>query len=391
MLLQILGIHLDPKITLKYEKILSDQKFTYTKFFASLESVMDPCIEDSMMKSLAMVEELGFYQLSPTRITLKMQSILFYFMRQDQESISKGTQELNEILAFFKKHQNTYDFCKQRLLQCYSKLLQLSLDLDDANTYLKYAEDYLLLGIKYCVNSEILHSHFISYIPALVNRNQLDEALRISQMHIEYLQHSTSSKLYFEALKYHILVLKSMSSTEKLTKTILEYQVVAEKIYTKISPEYLDAKIRYIYLLNVLDQLNQAYKEGLEAYDIAKEVYGSEKNNDSVDTLTIMAIIKARFGQYDDAQNFINKCKKIEEQISSVYSERYKYIIDIEQRILQSQKVEKSKASSKERGWKKRITLSKIAPNTPLKIGVYSAFALAIDSLAYWYYKKDKN
>jgi len=47
-ILQAMGIHFDPKIPLKYEQMLYSQKLTYIKFFSSLESYLDPAIEESI-------------------------------------------------------------------------------------------------------------------------------------------------------------------------------------------------------------------------------------------------------------------------------------------------------------------------------------------------------
>ena len=392
-ILQALGIYFDPKIPLKYEKVFLEQKYTYTKFFSSLESFLDPCIEPSVLKSLEIIDELGFHELSPTRITLKMQAISFNFMNQNQTSIMLGLQKVNELVVFLKSHEDKYDFCKARLFQCYSLLLPLALNMNDKESYMKYIKDYINLGMEYSENKDILHNQFITYIPVLLQSGQFEEAFSVSDRHIKYLKSANPTKLYCEAIKYRILIIKTMRDLGKLSKMIPEYLKITEKVHTRNSPEYLDAKKEQANCFHMFGRLNEAYKECLEAYDISKEVYGSEKNIDASDIFTLMAIIKARLNQLDEAQKFLNKSKEIEEEVSSVYSERYKSILQIENQILQLTEKDKKPGVKNRIGrrfGKKRTALSKIAPNTPLKIGLYSGCILVIGGLAYWYYQKDK-
>jgi hypothetical protein len=56
-------------------------------------------------------------------------------------------------------------------------------------------------------------------------------------------------------------------------------------------------------LFNV-GNLNNAYKDLLEAFELSKEVYGSENSIDASDILTLMSIIKVRLRQFDEGMNF---------------------------------------------------------------------------------------
>jgi len=98
-----------------------------------------------------------------------------------------------------------------------------------------------------------------------------------------------------------------------------------------------------------------------------------------------MALIKARLEQFEEAYNFVNKCKEIEEQISSIYSSRYKTITVLEENIKayeEKSKILHSTNTGKARG----LIFSKISPNTPLKKAAYATlFVALIGGFVYWY------
>ena len=86
-------------------------------------------------------------------------------------------------------------------------------------------------------------------------------------------------------------------------------------------------------------QTNEAYKFWLKAYDLSKEVYDSELNNMSTGILVEMTTIKSILMQYEEALNLVDKAKKIEEQMSSIYSNRYKFIQNFEKEIRKTQEI----------------------------------------------------
>ena len=109
------------------------------------------------------------------------------------------------------------------------------------------------------------------------------------------------------------------------------YAKLAEIIYSKNSEEYIDAvKEITLWFLN-MNNINQAYKSALDAYELSKMLYDSEINVAWVDMLLMMASMKARLHQFDTAKSIITKWKGLEEKLSSKFSQRFKNIIEIEQ------------------------------------------------------------
>ena len=105
-----------------------------------------------------------------------------------------------------------------------------------------------------------------------------------------------------------------------------------------------------------------------------------------VEILLSMAIIKIKLYQFDESRNFISKCKEIEEQLSSKFSQRYREIISWEKYLKDSEaKLNKNK---KAKG-KKYLILSKIIPNTPAKFAIFLT-AIAATAIGIAYYNKKK-
>mmetsp|Transcript_20318 Transcript_20318/g.17983 ORF Transcript_20318/g.17983 Transcript_20318/m.17983 type:complete len:98 (+) Transcript_20318:400-693(+) len=95
-----------------------------------------------------------------------------------------------------------------------------------------------------------------------------------------------------------------------------------------------------------------------------------------------MAKVKALIGEYEDALNIIEKALKNEAQMTSKHSTFYKTTLKFKEMTL---------AEAREKGAiveKKKSLMSKIIPNTPLKVAIYSAVIGAGVGLLYAFKRK---
>ena len=192
-----------------------------------------------------------------------------------------------------------------------------------------------------------------------------------------------------EAIKLLIVVKKSKQDYKSVVQLAPEYAKIIESVHGKNSSEFIDAKKELANSYLLMNNSNLSYKECLEAYELAKNLYGSDKNADWVDILSFMAIIKMRLHQFEEAKNFLTKCKEIEEQLSSKFSQRYKSIVNLESNLSNAE----SQANNQKKGkGKKTSFLSKIAPNTPTKFAIYlTAIAAATIGVVYYIKKKHRD
>ena len=112
---------------------------------------------------------------------------------------------------------------------------------------------------------------------------------------------------------------------------------VKKQCYGEKTPQYIHAINKMSYVKLYTNQINEAYKYWLKAYDLSKEVYESEVNELSTNILLEMAGIKWRMAQFEEAISFCNKAKKIQEQLSSIYSNKYKEITNLKKIINEAQ------------------------------------------------------
>ena len=181
-------------------------------------------------------------------------------------------------------------------------------------------------------------------------------------------------------------VMKLRQDFTSASKLAPEYASLVESVCGKNSAEYIDVKKEQANTYFNMSSLNAAYKEILEAYEMAKQLYGSEKNKDAVEILWFMWIIKIKFKQFDKARNIITKAKEIEEQLSSKFSQKYKVVVSYEKKLNEEEaKLKKYKRiKDKNHGF-----ISKIIPNTPTKFAIFwTVIAAAAVGVAYLIKKK---
>lgn len=103
-----------------------------------------------------------------------------------------------------------------------------------------------------------------------------------------------------------------------------------ERVKGKKDENYIDALKEYsVYLLSRI-AYHDAYKTCLEAFELAKDLYGSELNNFSSNLLLNMAIAKRQLGQTEDMKHILERAKRIEETLNSKTSQKYLEIVEYE-------------------------------------------------------------
>ena len=144
----------------------------------------------------------------------------------------------------------------------------------------------------------------------------------------------TKSKSYADAL-YSAFIAKKVTNDLQFLVANVDILLESNKVvYGEKSPQYIEAVKEKAYSKMYLSQPQESYKCWLQAYDLSKEVFEGEVNNMAPGILLEMAWIKSYLSQFEEALNLIDKAKKIEEKIHSIYSDFYKQIQQFEQNVL---------------------------------------------------------
>mmetsp|Transcript_30864 Transcript_30864/g.27300 ORF Transcript_30864/g.27300 Transcript_30864/m.27300 type:complete len:174 (+) Transcript_30864:1004-1525(+) len=131
---------------------------------------------------------------------------------------------------------------------------------------------------------------------------------------------------------------------------------IAKVVFGEKSVEYLDSLKELAYSYSNQYRIHDAYKVWLKSYDIAKVVFGSEKNQYCSLILVDMAILKSALNEYEDSYNLFAKAKKLEEQVNSKISRQYQNIVQLEEGV--RQKEEKTTGKKRKKG--RRISRVKL-------------------------------
>lgn len=73
---QAMGVQVDSKLPLKYEKGYEGEKLSYISFFSSLESLQDPEIVPCIKKALEYCDEYKIQKFQKMRLNLEIQLIM---------------------------------------------------------------------------------------------------------------------------------------------------------------------------------------------------------------------------------------------------------------------------------------------------------------------------
>lgn len=191
-----------------------------------------------------------------------------------------------------------------------------------------------MLGTKFYENIEYLSSNFEKLIHFHLNSGNIPKATKLADTYLEFgLKQGENSKIYVVALASRINCANMSQDYNYIVAIAEKYEKATKVAYGKKSIQYISALKDLGFSLIYKYKAQEAYKLYLEAYDIAKEVYGSEDNQQSSLILTEMANLKMQWGQFDEAFNIIEKAKKIEEKVSSKYSAIYKQLENFENRV----------------------------------------------------------
>ena len=104
----------------------------------------------------------------------------------------------------------------------------------------------------------------------------------------------------------------------------------SERVYGKNNENYIHSLKEYSVYLLARGSHQEAYTTWLEAFDLAKNLFGSDLNMFSSELLVNMGIAKRELGQIEDMKNIFERAKNVEEKINSKTSPRYKQILAIE-------------------------------------------------------------
>ena len=105
----------------------------------------------------------------------------------------------------------------------------------------------------------------------------------------------------------------------------------SQKDAGKVNENYIDALKEYSNYLIARGAYQDAYKTWLEAIELSKSLFGTDRNLFSSVLYSNMAQAKFELGQVEDSINIIVKAKKIEEELNSRTSPKYKEICSIEE------------------------------------------------------------
>jgi tetratricopeptide (TPR) repeat protein len=191
-----------------------------------------------------------------------------------------------------------------------------------------------MLGSKYYENIEYMSSIYEKLIHFKVNSGNIPKAIKLAESYLKFgFKQGGDSKIYVTAIASRLVCANNAQDLKYVCDNADRYEKAAKAAYGKKSIQYIAAlkDVAFSYICKYKGQ--EAYKLYLEAYDIAKEVFGSEENQQSSTILVEMSNLKMQWGQFEEACNMVEKAKKIEEKVSSKYSVVYKHIDAFEKKI----------------------------------------------------------
>lgn len=121
------------------------------------------------------IDELGAHEHNNMRLTCQLQMILLNFLKQDSLNMTVGYQKLQDFIGYLNQNRDKYDYIQQKLINCYQIVLPMTLAGNDADLYLKYAEDYIELGIANSENRESLCQTIGQTISIYLNIGVIDK------------------------------------------------------------------------------------------------------------------------------------------------------------------------------------------------------------------------
>jgi len=136
------GIVLDPKLIIKIEEALRDEKETYIQYFIS-DGLDHPNLGEFIERALSYTKELGYFEYHPDRVQLEAKLIILHFNNIDMEVRKKGFEKLKEFESKLSKKQEEFRYLKKKSEEIQYILLQIGKQTQDINLIMKYAPSLL--------------------------------------------------------------------------------------------------------------------------------------------------------------------------------------------------------------------------------------------------------
>jgi hypothetical protein len=376
-----MGVQVDFKLPLKYESALEDQKLSYIAFFASLESVQDPIIKPCIDKALSYCEELNFPKYHKLRLNLYTQSLLIDMYSPDISQSRVAMEKIGQLVNELKQRND--ELTEQRLVILYCTLMTTYEYLNDMPKFLEAADGYLKYGPKYYESADFLCQTFQKVIYTYFTMGNMAKVTQHTESLLAVGRNAgEESKTYADALLVALDMKRAQGDINFFLTNVPKYEKLVKQHYGDKSTQYVEALKLQSSSYLTLHQHAEAYRSLLKAYDITKEIFGTEVNNTATFILLEMATIKLSLKQYEEVYTLLNKAKKIEEQVSSVNSPYYQQILSHEKLVKEQEARDRPKQNARRTFWQK------IAPNTSFKISAYVVALTAFSAGVVYLFKK---
>ena len=192
-----LGITIDTNIHIKILSIIKDQKETFVAFIAIIKTSKCLVDREHLITVLEYLDNLGVSKLNELRLLIRFFLISSNICPPDDLKIDEWYKELQEFIDYLSANKDKFDYIEEILLRLYIPFLRESQGRLNIDSYFKYAEDFIELGIKNDegrkeIICEIMESSIVLYL----NNNQV-EKVSIILFLLEFLVNYWVYKLRF--------------------------------------------------------------------------------------------------------------------------------------------------------------------------------------------------
>jgi len=326
---QAMGMQVDLKLPLKYHEALKEDKFTYISFFGSLETLQDPSIKPCIELALDYCKQMNIERLQKFRLNLEIQVIMLNIYSESMVDRAKGNENLKQLVRELQKHDN--DVIEQKLVSLYYVILMLAEQSNNIDEYIgkfsqstflyhnnvlilysEYAELYIKLGTKFYENVDFLSQTFQRVIVNnMINRN-FEKAEKLAKDFVVFAEKTgLKTKIYVDAMLTMMDVQSHQNKSQFLFANWHNLQNLAKEAYGVDSHQYLKSVEYLAKLFTLQGKPAEEYQQLLRAYEIAKQIFGTEINQSSSNILMEMVGIKVALSLFDEAYRLIEKAKTI--------------------------------------------------------------------------------
>ena len=131
---KVMGIQVDPKLPLKYEKGYEGDKLSYISFFSSLEPFQDPDIKPWLIKALSYCEEYNIPKFHRMRFNIETLIIEIELYSQNLTDQANARSKIDNLIKEVKESSNKESMEANLLALYYTYLVYL----EAANDLLKF-------------------------------------------------------------------------------------------------------------------------------------------------------------------------------------------------------------------------------------------------------------